>query len=505
MRAPAELIKYLRNNAAEIQEHWIDRASRLGPNYRTRAISELQETIGQSYTANMEAMDYDSLAPLNSFVDFITKLRLEAGFALSEVQKAFDLYRLILTGRLFDEPSRQWHAQAASAINRCVSFQIHRFSDKFQSMHEQAIQRHADELERVVAKRSRELATSQQRYKTLVEEINDGYLALDRGRIAFANKAFCRMHKALPEQVLSQPIWNFIAEEDLERVKAVYRGVLTGQEMPRSLEYERLAVDGSRGITEIRSRVVDLGEGPILIGICRDITERVAMEAKVREHERMAYVGHLAASLSHEIRNPLATIKLNLQILSRRKTAHDSDTDRLVMAESEVSRLEGILHQLLDLAKPLSPKPKPSDVNKVICACLEILSPQLEQRGLRVRRCLDQGLKTLNLDQGMLEQMLFNLMLNAMDAVGQSGHITVSSKAGRNGKSCRIGVKDNGPGMNQEELAQIFTPFYTGKTHGTGLGLSIVKRQAQTHGGSVEVVSKPGQGAKFTILLKSLS
>lgn len=505
MKAPPELISYLRNNAEEIQEEWIDRASRLGPSYRTRTIGELQETITQSFRANWEAMATDSLTPLNTFVDFITKLRLEAGFTLSEVQKAFDLYRLILTARLFNEPPQQWHAQAANAINRCVSFQIHRFSDKFQSMHEQAIQRHADELEIVVAKRSRELATSQRRYKSLVEEINDGYLILDRGRIAFANQAFCRMHKALPSQILSQPIWNFIAEEDLERIKAVYRDVLTGKEMPRSLEYQRLAIDGSRGIIEIRARVVDLGEGPILIGICRDITARVAMEAKVREHERMAYVGHLTASLSHEIRNPLATIKLNLQILSRRKTSFRSDTDRLAMAESEVSRLEGILHQLLDLAKPLSPAPKPCNVNELVGGCLEVLRPQLDLRGLRVRRCLDPKFKTLNVDSGMLEQMLFNLMLNAMDAAGQSGHITVSTRIDQDGKACRISVRDNGPGMSSEELTQIFTPFFTGKIHGTGLGLSIVKRQAQAHGGTVEVVSKPGQGAKFTLLMKSLS
>jgi PAS domain S-box-containing protein len=505
MKAPPELTEYLQRNADEIQEHWVDRASRLGPGYRTRSISELQETIAQSYKANMDAMALDSAEPLNTFVEFITKLRLEAGFALSEVQKAFDLYRRIMIARLFEEPPAKWHTQAASAINSCVSYQIHRFSDKFQSMHEQAIQQHADDLEKEVAKRSQELAASQHRYRTLVEEINDGYLALDQGRIAFANKAFCAMHKAQPEQILSQPVWKFVAEEDRERVRTVYQDLLDGRDVPRSLEYERLAVDGSRGITEIRSRVVDLGEGPILIGVCRDITARVAMEAKVREHERMAYVGHLAASLSHEIRNPLATIKLNLQILSRRREAHVSDTDRLGMAVSEVSRLEGILHQLLDLAKPLSPAPKMCDVNELVCGCLEVLRPQLDQRSLKVRRCLDPNLKMLNVDSGMLEQMLFNIMLNAMDAAGQSGHITVSTSDVHGGDACSISVRDNGPGMSSEELAQIFTPFFTGKTHGTGLGLSIVKRQAEAHGGTVEVASKPGRGAKFTLLLKSLS
>lgn len=505
MRAPPELITYLEHNAEEIQEIWVDRASRLGPGYRKRTIGELQQTIAQSYQANMDAMAIDSVEPLNEFVEFITKLRLEAGFALSEVQKAFDLYRRILIARLFEEPPAQWHTQAASAINSCVSYQIHRFSDKFQSMHEQAIQQHADDLERTVAIRSQELAASQHRYRTLVEEINDGYLALDQGRIAFANKAFCKMHKASPEQVLSQPVWKFVAEKDRERVRTVYQNLLYGRDVPRSLEYERLAIDGSRGITEIRSRVVDLGEGPILIGVCRDITARVAMEAKVREHERMAYVGHLAASLSHEIRNPLATIKLNLQILSRRKSAYGSDTDRLGMAVSEVSRLEGILHQLLDLAKPLSPAPRLSDVNEIVKGCLEVLRPQLDQRGVRVRRSLDPNPKMLNVDCGMLEQMLFNLMLNAMDAAGQSGHITVSTKVDQDAKACHISVRDNGPGMGEDELSQIFTPFFTGKTHGTGLGLSIVKRQAQAHGGTVDVESKPGQGAKFTISIKSLS
>lgn len=505
MKAPPELIEYLQSSTDEIQEIWVDRASRLGPGYRKRTISELQQTIAQSFQANMDAMAMDSVEPLNEFVEFITKLRLEAGFALSEVQKAFDLFRTILIARLFEEPPAPWHRKAASAINSCVSYQIHRFSDKFQSMHEEAIQQHADDLELQVAKRSQELAASQHRYRTLVEEINDGYLALDQGRIAFANKAFCKMHKARPEQILSQPVWKFVAEKDRERVRTVYQNLLYGRDVPRTLEYERLAIDGSRGVTEIRSRVVDLGEGPILIGVCRDITARVAMEAKVREHERMAYVGHLAASLSHEIRNPLATIKLNLQILSRRQAEHGSDNDRLGMAVSEVSRLEGILHQLLDLAKPLSPAPRLSDVNEIVRGCLEVLSPQLDQRGVRVRRSLDSELKMQSVDGAMLEQMLFNLMLNAMDAAGPSGHITVSTGLDKDGDACRISVRDNGPGMTQEELEQIFTPFFTGKTHGTGLGLSIVKRQAQAHGGTVEVESKPGRGAKFTLLLKSLT
>jgi PAS domain S-box-containing protein len=502
-RAPVALIKKLKKNRYEIINKWVDMAFGLGPHYRRRTTSELHDTISNSFQANLEALATGTSRSVDKFVDFITVLRLEAGFPLSEVQKAFDLYRVIVFSDYFSDQWAPWAPQALTAVNYWVSYQIHKFSDEFQSLHERRIRRYARDLERKVAEDRRDLASSERRYKTLVEEINDGYFSVSEGRIAFANQAFLLMHKARPEQVLSQPFLRFVAERDRRRVNQVYSDTMAGSPMPTAMEYLRLDLEGKERPTEIRAKVVDLGQGPLVIGICHDIAARVEMEKKVREHEHLAYVGHLAASLSHEIRNPLSTININLQALARKPYLDPPDRERLEMAASEVMRLEGILRQLLDLAKPLRPVLSPQDLNALVEGSLSLLEPQLAERGILVRRSLEPGLPRLSMDKGMLEQALFNLLLNAMDEVSQGGRLEVGSKtvASSAGPRCALWVTDNGQGLTQEDLADIFAAFYTKKRHGFGLGLTNVKRIVEAHQGSIHVESRPGQGATFTIFL----
>ena len=359
-RAPAQFLKLLKQNRFEIIDKWVTMAIELGPNYSRRTTPEMHNTINRSFQANLEALATGSSKSVDEFVAFITVLRLEAGFPLSEVQKAFDLYRVILFSDYFADHWAPWAPRALTAVNYWVSYQIHKFSDEFQSLHERRLRRYARDLERKVAEDRRELASSERRYKTLVEEINDGYFSVSGGRIAFANQAFLLMHQATPEQVLSQPFLHFVAPRDRQRMERIYRSTLAGRPMSSAIEYMRLDMAGAERPTEIRAKLVDLGEGQLLIGICQDITSRLKMEQKVREHEHLAYVGHLAASLSHEIRNPLSTINLNLQALCRKPYFQEVDRERLAMASSEVVRLEGILRQLLDLAQASHARARPA-------------------------------------------------------------------------------------------------------------------------------------------------
>lgn len=503
--APHGFIAWLGRTRESAVAQWVDRASRLGPHYRARSTEELTHTISRSYDVNRQAMRIGSAAPLDPFVEYITSLRLRAGFSLSEVQQAFDLYRILILPLLMARPRPFDILRALQSVNAAVSYQIHSFSDQFQRMHDQAMRLHAEGLEREVAKRSEELAASEHRYKTLVEEINDGYFAVQEGRVALANLAFCRMHGAAWEQTVSRPFLDFVAPEDREGMRRVFDDAGARGRAGGVLEYSRLGVGGLRNPTEIRARMVDLGQGPAIIGICRDITERVEMERKVRENERMAYVGSLTASLSHEIRNPLATIKMNLQILERNLDLAGHDKERMEITVSEVTRLEGILRQLLDVAKPIALHPTREDLNQVASGCLDLLSDQLSDRGFRLRRNLDQSVAAIRVDRNMIEQALINLLLNAMEACVEDGFITLATRAatvaGRAG--CRISVRDNGPGLGMEERKKAFTPFFTQKTHGTGLGLCNVKRIVEAHGGKVRLRSSPGQGAKFILEIPS--
>ncbi len=500
--APAVVVAWLEQQRGHIIGEWAERLAVLSPSYRQRPRDELFDTVRQAFDSNLEAMASGSLGRIERFIDYITKKRLKAGFPLSDVQKAFELFRSIVCEMLLLPQHRHLLPLALPSLNTCLSYTIHRFSDHFQHMHELSIRQHAENLERTVRKRTAELAESERRYKTLVNEINDGYFVIKDGRIVFANRAFCRMHGAELDQVLGQPFLDFVLPEDRQAVEFSYHQAVSGRPALQPLEYRRRGCPADRAATEIKARVVNLGQGPVTIGICRDISRRVAMEQKVREHERMAYVGHLAASLSHEIRNPLSAIKMNLQILMRRLELEGYDRRRLEISTREVGRLEGILRQLLDTARPLNLKLAPVDLTGLARGCLELLDPKAADKGVRVVLRLAPELPLVSGDAGRLEQALINLLLNALEAVERGGRVVVWTRTlpGRSGL-VELGVRDNGAGIAPEQMPQLFTPFYTSKARGTGLGLSNVKRIVEAHGGQVSVKSSPGRGASFRVRL----
>ena len=499
------MLQWLSEYREQIIEEWVDRLAALSPAYQRRPREELFETVTEAFEANWEVLAFRKMDRMERFIDFITQLRLEAGFALSDVQKAFELFRLVVVRQLQVEDRVDVLAQFIEPLNACLSFTIHKFSDHFQRMHERSIRQHAEDLERTIALRTEQLADSERRYKTLVQEINDGFFVIQDELIIFANEAFSRMHGTTLEEVQGRPFLRFVAAECRERVLRRYQDTLADRPMTGPLEYVRLGCPRDKAATEIKARVVDLGQGPVILGICRDISERVAMESKVREHERMAYVGRLTASLSHEIRNPLSSIMLNLQILSRKLELDGFDRRRMEITVHEVSRLEGILRQLLDTARPLNIILQPVDLSELARGCADLMEPKAGEKGLQIVQRYPRKLPLCRLDGGRVEQALINLLLNAIDATSTGGVITLWTKAtlAKDVHFLELGVRDTGPGIDSELFSHLFTPFYTTKAQGTGLGLSNVKRIVEAHSGQVDVRSRKGRGATFVMRFPS--
>jgi len=440
---------------------------------------------------------------MEGFIDYITEKRLAAGFPLSDVQRAFELFRSIVTRKLLAERRLELLAHSLEAINACLSYTIHRFSDHFQHMHERSIRRYAQNLEQEIGIRTAELAESERRYKTLVEEINDGYFVVQNGCIVFANQAFCRMHGTTPDRVVGLPFLRFVAPESREQLRGAPLEACAGSLPASTIEYTRLGCDVGRGATEIKAKTVDLGHGPVTIGVCRDISERVAMERKVRENERLAYVGHLAASLSHEIRNPLSSINMNLQILSDTLQLTGFDRRRLDITVREVSRVENILRQLLDISRPVSIELSLVDVHDLVQGCVDLVEPKTAEKHLKIVQRYARNLVPCKLDAKKLQQALLNLILNAIEVTGEWRRIVVFARTNRIGETeyLELGVRDSGPGIEPADISRLFDPFYTTKAQGSGLGLSNVKRIVEAHHGRVEVRSRKGTGATFVMRL----
>ncbi len=229
--------------------------------------------------------------------------------------------------------------------------------------------------------------------------------------------------------------------------------------------------------------------------------ENTQIKAELREAERLADIGKITSSLSHEIRNPLSATKMNLQILS--KSGHLSDDDRphLELALDEVIRLEGMLSELLDFARPLFLKKKPCQINTVLTTNLKLLAVKFEQKDVSIVSSFDPEIPEFQADGEKLSRAFINLLLNALEVSETGGTVWVTSRAVKDTHSpgVEVLIEDEGPGIPQAQMPDIFKPFFTTKSKGTGLGLTNVKHTIEAHEGRVDVSNRPSEGAAFRV------
>jgi PAS domain S-box-containing protein len=500
----AMLARFHRRHKDEIINEWVRRLhTEVGEQYAHRPLDELYYTVSRAFKANHFVLIHNDYTHIDRFISRITRMRLEAGFLLSDVQKAFELYRTIVIPLMVAEMEIENLRGCIVKINRCLAYTIHRFSDLFQEMHQKKLLEHNRRLEEEVRARTAEVQESEFKYKTLVEEINDGYFVIQDEAIVFANQAYCQMHGYAPEEVLGKKYYRFVAPEDREKVVEIYRRSTQDKSAPSVFEYLRLKKDGYSAPTEITAKVARYAKGSANIGLCRDISRRKEMEERVREAERMAYIGQITTSLSHEIRNPLSAVKMNLQILEKSGRLRGNNQRRIHISVDEVMRLDRILKELLDFAKPLHVVLGACKVNEILSSCAELLEMRFKEERLLKDLILDPEVPHVLGDGEKLGQVFINLLLNAMEVSKEGDTITIRSRYRPDGGSpgVEVLIEDEGPGVAAHSHSEVFKPFFTTKTKGTGLGLSNVKRIVEAHGGSVKVENRKSRGACFSIFL----
>jgi two-component system, NtrC family, sensor histidine kinase HydH len=230
---------------------------------------------------------------------------------------------------------------------------------------------------------------------------------------------------------------------------------------------------------------------------------------RAQMHEKLAAVGTMTAGLSHEIRNPLNAAALQLTVLERRISRLPSDAqgplnEPLHLVRDEIRRLDHILEDFLQFARPREFVPKPVDVHVVLTKVLDLLEGEMDRRGLRLERRLGDVPRVAG-DEERLRQVVMNLALNAIDASPRGAILSVScevdDEAPPDAPGVAIHVDDAGPGVVHDVRDRIFEPFFTTKASGSGLGLSIVHAIVTQHGGTISVGDAPGGGARFTLRL----
>ncbi len=260
--------------------------------------------------------------------------------------------------------------------------------------------------------------------------------------------------------------------------------------------------------------LVGLMLGLAVAGIAGWILQRRlrAADERAREAERLAELGTLTGGLAHEIKNPLSTIQLNLQLLqedliSDRLTA-PRVLSRMVTVTREAGRLRAILDDFLRYAGRLELQREPVDLTELLTDLVDFLAPQAQQGRVQIRYTASPEPVIANVDPRLIKQAVLNLMLNAMQIMstpgssgssGQGGEliVTVSNADGR----ARIAVTDTGPGISADDQARVFDAYFSKRKGGTGLGLAMTRRIALEHGGGMELQSEVGKGSSFSIIL----
>ena len=233
----------------------------------------------------------------------------------------------------------------------------------------------------------------------------------------------------------------------------------------------------------------------------RDITEFKNLEKKLYDSQKLAALGQLSAGIAHEIRNPLSSIKMSLQILAKRMIPEGNDLKRFKIAEKEVDHLEVLVSNILAFAKPVEPKKAPTDLSKVLEQAIALAEKGITDKKIEVLTEF-ADISPVAVDAAMMADAFLNVIRNAVEASKEYGKIRISLRyTYESNQSVAAEINDDGSGIDAEDMPHIFNPFFTRKNYGTGLGLSLVKKIVDIHQGTIDIFSKKDEGTKVLIIL----
>jgi two-component system sensor histidine kinase HydH len=349
---------------------------------------------------------------------------------------------------------------------------------------------------------NRTLHQTQNYTRQVIDSLATGLIRIDvAGAIESYNHTALELLGLSGEAPQGQPLSRYL---DVQAIGIAE--TFSGRRAALEREIGYLSPSGQRLPLAVSASPIVEADGPVsgVVILLRDLREIKTLESKVRRAEKLAAVGELAASVAHEIRNPLSSIKGFAQFLNKGFGDHQPEREYTQIMIQEVDRINAVVNSLLTFARPVDADLQPIDVTKVIAHTLLLVEADAKERSIRIQTRFENETPIVHADSNQLTQALLNLLMNAITAIERNGTITVGIENDRPSGDFRIWVEDDGPGIVPELHEKIFEPFFTNREKGTGLGLAMVRKIIELHNGSVAVISPAplsGTGTRFVLRL----
>lgn len=382
--------------------------------------------------------------------------------------------------------------------DKVVSVQIHLRDISKRKILEQQVERYKEALEAKVE----EVMATKDYLESLLENAEDVIYTIDlNGRFTYLNRKIADWGYKR-EELEGKPFLSIAADKSLKEWDSCpFIGTVDGGR--NRYEVEFMTKGGEIRYTTINTSPLRDKAGKIvgILGIARDTTEMRRLEQQVRQSERLAAIGQLAAGIAHEINNPLGGIFNCLYNIKKGGLTQQKKDEYIGYMEDAIQRVKKIVSELLDFSQIKELKLSEVNPNKLIEGIIQALDYAIKEKSIRIEKVFSEKAFSLMLDKSRMEQVLTNLVLNSIHAVDLNGIIRFRIEL--EDQYCLIEISDNGAGIHPEILPKIFDPFFTTRDvgKGVGLGLSVSRGIIERHNGSIEVSSEIGKGTSFTIKL----
>jgi PAS domain S-box-containing protein len=345
-----------------------------------------------------------------------------------------------------------------------------------------------------------DLASEHEQMQIVLDSMNDAVVVSDNEHyLVMVNKAAERLLPLVPGDLAERRIWEIIGDEE---IAGFVHATLEAEDSVWDVEFT-LEHQGTTRIL-LLSLFPLVRNGHVTGNILRveEVTERKSKEARLRRAESLASLTTLAAGVAHEIKNPLGSIGIHIQLIQKELAAlEESERERIQgyidVVNEEVNRLNKIVVDFLFAVRPMNVELEDADMNAVIADLLEFVRYELEQNDIELEADLQDDLPKVQLDEKYFKQAVMNIVKNGLAAMPEGGTLTVKTRC--RSDNVELVIRDTGEGMPEDVREKIFEPYFTTRDFGSGIGLTLVYKVVKEHMGEISVQSEEGKGSRFIL------